>query len=320
MGKETVGLKLDSEIAQKFKDIQKEHGSAQEFVEILLNAHLERQVETDTDSPVHKEKVRVKKALADVERVVSGFLEIAASDKIQAKTEAQEKVTAALGELDQCKEVSENLKDLNKDHAIKIGEQKKIIAGLQESAESIQALKDAWEIEKTNLTNRLAELDQEAKEARELKKNLAGNEKELVAAQGKLALAEQQHDNDRAVIADGKSQLVKEGQRIETNKQNHKDEITELKKAHATEIAKKEQELFDLVDDHRKVNLQIRDENHGLVDAAKALVDELHTEKLACSEKMSEIKTAAAEEHGRLVAKVQLLENSLVNQKKLAKT
>jgi hypothetical protein len=49
----------------------------------LLNTHLEKQIETDTGSPVLKEKTRVKKALADVERVVAGFLEIAASDKIQ---------------------------------------------------------------------------------------------------------------------------------------------------------------------------------------------------------------------------------------------
>ncbi len=146
MGKETVSLKLDTEIAEEFRKMQKEHKSAQEFAEILLNDHKQRQIETDTDSPVRKEKIKVKKALADVERVVSSFLEIAADEKERAIKNAEiEKKAAAKKNTDLEKKIDEqnttiaNLEKKNQD--------------LKKSAEMFSELKTAWQKLEKNWKN-----------------------------------------------------------------------------------------------------------------------------------------------------------------------
>lgn len=149
--KETVGLKLNADTAVKFKEIQKEHTSAQEFIENMLSVYLEKKNETDMDSPVHKEKIKVKKALMDVERVVSAFLEIAASEKIKTietakieKKAAAEKITDLEKKLD---EQDTTLADLRKKYK-----------DLYESVETISELKSAWQELKQNWENEINNL------------------------------------------------------------------------------------------------------------------------------------------------------------------
>lgn len=215
MGKETVGLKLESDIAAKFKEHQKEHGSAQEYVEALIIAYVEKQAETDTGSPVHKEKVRVKKSLADIERVMVSFLELAADDKAKFRQEAEKKITAAQAEAADLKEVGQGLADTIKNLNQKNADLEKQVEEMHDAAENIKALKEAWETEKGNLTTHIAELDSEVQEARKLKsqvldleKTIGGNDKTISDLQGQSALAEQQHKNDQEIIASLKSQLA----------------------------------------------------------------------------------------------------------------
>lgn len=276
--KETVGVKLDSDLAQKFRELQKEHGTAQEFVEVLMTSYMERQVETDTTSPVHKEKVRVKKALADIERVMASFLELAADDKLKAKAEAEEKIVAAQSEIADLKETTTAQADTIKTLDQKNADLENQVATLQESAENIQALKKAWEIEKGNIATRITELDAEAQEARKLKsqvqdleKTIAGNEKQISDFQGQAALASQQHKNDQAIIKDVRNQLE------------------ESKSSLATSQDKLDQALADL----------------------QTAREELSAEQLACKDRELQLQQTHSTEKEELLARVGSLEKEL---------
>ncbi len=163
--KETVGLKLEAETAAKFKEIQKKHVSAQEFIENLLSVYLEKKIETNADSKVYREKNKVKKALASVERVVSAYLEIAASEKEEAVENAENEKKAAEKKIIELKkkidEQNTALNELKK----KYDEQTIFVKNLQESAETIlelktawQKLEDSWEREREALITQIAQL------------------------------------------------------------------------------------------------------------------------------------------------------------------
>jgi hypothetical protein len=301
MTKETVGLKLDADLAQKFQEIRKSYGSAQEFVEVLLNAHLEKQIETDTSSPVHKEKIRVKKALADIERVVTGFLEIAASEKIQAIEKANENAITAQETVIKLKKEAINQKESIGVLEKKTVEQEKIIAGLQESAENVRALKAAWGTEKENLTTKIAELGIETQEALKLKSKVMDLDKLLSESNGNHALSEQRHMSEQRIISDLKTRLADSIGNMKTGIQEIKQEHKEFL---ATLEAKHQQEISDL-----KKRLDQAESNFVNADNA------FNAEKLACAEKVAEIKTAAAKEHGRLTGIVSSLQNSLAEKR-----
>ena len=77
-----LSIRLSDELKEEFKVLSDQTGMKQEdFVATLLAAFKERQVEIDTGSPVYREKAKVTQALAQIERVVGGFLEIAHNDK-----------------------------------------------------------------------------------------------------------------------------------------------------------------------------------------------------------------------------------------------
>lgn len=295
MGKDTIGLKLDEELTQRFKEIRKNYGSAQEFVEVLLNSHLEKQIETDTSSPVHKEKTRVKKALADIERVVTGFLEIAASDKIQAIENAQRNAITAQETVSKLKEKSISQKESIGVLEKKTVEQEKIITGLQESAENVRALNAAWGTEKEDLKTKLAELERETGETLKLKIKAIDLENLLSDSNGSLALAEQRHLSEQESISDLKVRLTESTSNMKTGIQEIKQEH---KEALATLEAKHQQEISDF---KKKLNQAESD----FVTATNAF----NAEKLACAKKIAEIETTAAREHGRLTGIVSSLTN-----------
>lgn len=300
MAKETVGLKLDSEIAQKFKDNQKEYKTAQEFVEALLNTHLEKQIETDTDSPVHQEKMRVRKALADIDRVVGAFLEIASNDKTKAIEEATQKTAAAQTELAELREQTKVHKDALALMEAKATEQEKTITSLRESAESVHALKDAWSTEKRNLTTRLAELDTEAKEARKLKaqiieteKVLAGREKEFADLRGKLNLAEQQHNNNVSIIKDLKQQITEQKALFQSAQEEHKTSISSLKADYKEIITENKQAITNLQEELKQVRIDL-----------STAQDVLNTERLTNAQKELQLEKNFATEKEKLLEQV----------------
>ncbi len=264
MAKETLGLKVDSEIAAKFKEIQAGSGAAtaQDFIETLLAAHAKKQEDTDTSSPVYKEQVKVKQALASAERVLFAFLEIASNDKIQAQTQAQASVKAAQAETSQTKELFQAEKAEKEELKADIENLKKEISILKEKAESLTALKEAWAAKETawaekeaSFNARIGELDAEAKTARELAKKVVILEKQVSEKNHQLSLAE--------LSATG-----------------HKEKI---------------QTLENSIE-------QFKTDYEALKDKNDNLKENLTAEKIICVEKINAERTAAAQIKGELEA------------------
>lgn len=344
---ETMSLRVAPEVKAEFSETMKTlggTGTQGDFVSALLSIYKEYQVENNTDSPTQKEMTRVKKSLIDVERLVAATLDVASSDRTKAIDDAKIKITTAQIEVAELKEASKTQKESIAELEKKSGEQEKIIAGLRESAESVQALKDAWGIEKGNLSTKIAELDSEAKEARELKaqvsdlgKSLSRKERDLTDLQGKRALADQQHRNDQGAIADLKTQLVEEkqrqesakiehGQAIEALKHENKADIENLRAGHEVTIGNLKNDHMEALRERVKTIETLQGESANLANKLnqvradlQQVKENLSTEKLQAKEKELEIQKTNAEEHGRLVAQVEMLEKSLVELKKTSK-
>ena len=217
MAKETLGLKLAPEVAAKFKEIQvAAGGTAQDFIETLLAAHAKQQEDTNTASPVYKEQVKVRQALASVERVVGSYLELAAHDKVVAEEKARDAVEVAQAQVAELKDEIENGNTIIKDLKATNEDLTKTVTGLEEKAEALETLKAAW-VEKEALLNaRVTDLDAEAKQARELAGKVADLEKELVEKNFTLALAMQKMEGQAQEIQNAKDRLGKKDTRIET--------------------------------------------------------------------------------------------------------
>lgn len=173
MAKENFAVKLDSDLNAQLKQLQGEYNSGQEFGEALLLALKEQRLNTNTDSQVKAEQLRVRKALADVERLVAATLEIAASDKLKAEESAHATVEAAQAENRKLKEINQSQQAQISVLTDKTQEQAKQIKNLEQTAESVVSLKEAWAAKEQALTARLAELDSEAREAQQLKAQLS---------------------------------------------------------------------------------------------------------------------------------------------------
>ncbi len=315
MAKETVGLKLDSELAKKFKELQGvAGGTAQDFIEILLSAHAERQVDTDTASPIYKELVKVKQIFAQGERVVSSFLELAAHDKIEAEAKAQELVKDAQGKIVTLDETVILLENENKEYAAKLDEQSKSIVVLEDQAESVQALREAWAEKENTLNTRIAELDAEAKESRDLKIKILDLENLVLERNGdithfeqQIALATQKAESDQAIIADLKKshgfavadlkeQVIAESRRMDEAKQDYKDALEDLKGQQKIALEKLEKDHFNFVE-AKHLSDSERDEEHRQL--AESIQD--------LDKQLTETKVEAAETKGRLASMEALL-------------
>ena len=261
MAKETLGLKVDSEIAEQFKEFQAAAGgTAQDLLETLLSAYTQAQVDSDTASPVYKEQVKVRQAFAQAERVANAFLELAAADKITAGEQARNAVEAAQGkvlELDaKIKMDVEQIKNLQEENQGLV----KQIAGFEEKTESLETLKMAWTEKESTLNSRIAELDAEAKQARELTKRVTDLEKELAQKNSALALADQQTKHDQEALKDVKiglgearvetaelrKKLVTAQQDLNTEKLECSSRINEVEKRAAEEKGRLTGELVSI--------------------------------------------------------------------------
>jgi len=205
-----LSIRLSDEVKEEFKSLSEQTGMKQEdFVATLIATFKERQTETDTGSPVYKEKQKVDQALAQIQRVVVGFLEIAANDKEVSVTRAAEQVATAQGEVADLKELLNKGKDQQAELLLQKKELEEKVSALEGQAKSLQALQDAWTEKETSLNVRLADLDAEAKEARKLKTELADAATEVMRQKNLVALAEQKASTDKEALSDIKTRLQK---------------------------------------------------------------------------------------------------------------
>ncbi len=211
-----LSIRLSAELKEEFKTLSDQTGMKQEdFVATLLTAFKERQIETDTGSPVYREKAKVAQALSQIERVVGGFLEIAHNDKEIQVLKAQEQVEQFQTEV---AELKETLKE-NKLQHLEISQAKTTLeeklSALEEQAKSLKALQDAWTEKETALNGRIADLDTEAKEARRLKSKFAEAATEIMQQKNTIALAEQKAGADQKNITDIKTRYEKKDRALD---------------------------------------------------------------------------------------------------------
>jgi chromosome segregation ATPase len=233
-------LKLPPELKESFMGLRTEMGMNHiDYAEFLISLVKQSQVDGGTDSPVLKQQTEIEHLLSRVSRICSSTLELAVEKQISYKEETDKIVEVARGEVTELKtllaEQKERLEDLEKERI----KNKEIIAGPQDQTESVQALKDAWEIQKKDYIKRVDKLDKEASEAQELKKHvvdlenvLTSRKKTSMALQGKLALASQQHSNNRVAIENCQKQITELKQAADAIKVGHKTLIADLKGEH----------------------------------------------------------------------------------------
>ncbi|MGB3225210.1 MAG: hypothetical protein WBB23_20640 [Desulforhopalus sp.] len=241
-----LSIRLSDEVKDEFKALSEQTGMKQEdFVATLIATFKERQTDADTGSPVFREKQKVDQALAQVQRVVVGFLEIAHNDKEIAVSKAIEQVATAQGEATELKEALKKEKGLQEELLQAKTELEGKVSALEGQAKSLQALQDAWTEKETSLNARLADLDAEAKEARKLKTELAEAAAEVMQQKNLVALADQKAATNKEALADIKTRLQNMENALEQSRkdlQNVKDsnnqQLVVLTQAHAEEKGK----------------------------------------------------------------------------------
>ncbi len=238
-----LSIRLSDEVKEEFKSLSEQTGMKQEdFVATLIATFKERQTETDTGSPVFREKQKVDQALAQIQRVVVGFLEIAHNDKEIKVSKAQEQVEQAQDEVATLKDQLKESKVQQEELSQRKKELEEKVTGLEGQAKSLQALQDAWMEKETSLNARLADLDAEAKEARKLKSELADAATEVMQQKNLVALAEQKASTDKETLTDIKTRLQNLESALEQSRkelQNVKDsdnqQLVALTQKHAEE-------------------------------------------------------------------------------------
>jgi chromosome segregation ATPase len=211
-----LSVRVSEEVKEEFKRLSEQIGGTQDdFVATLLTAFKERQTETDTGSPVYRERAKVAEALSQIERVVVGFLEIAHNEKDNAISKAQDQVEQIQSELAELKEALKECKlESNETSQAKTALEEKL-SSLVEQAKSLKALQDAWTEKETALNSRIADLDTEAKEARQLKTELTEAATEIINQKNKVALAEQKSVADEKNLTEIKSRLQEKNKTLE---------------------------------------------------------------------------------------------------------
>jgi chromosome segregation protein len=238
-----LSIRLSDEVKEEFKSLSEQTGMKQEdFVATLIATFKERQTETDTGSPVFREKQKVDQALAQIQRVVVGFLEIAHNDKEIKVSKAQEQVEQAQDEVAALKDQLKESKVQQEELSQRKKELEEKVTSLEGQAKSLQALQDAWTEKEAFLNARLADLDAEAKEARKLKSELADAAAEVMQQKNLVALAEQKAATDKEALTDIKTRLQNLENALEQSRkdlQNVKDsdnqQLVALTQKHAEE-------------------------------------------------------------------------------------
>ena len=280
-----LSIRLSDEVKEEFKTLSDQTGMKQEdFVASLLTAFKERQADTDTGSPVYRERAKVDEALSQIQRVVVGFLEIAHNDKEVKVSKAPEQVEKTQTEIAELKEIlkEEKVKLFEVSETKASLEEK--LSSLEEQAKSLQALQDAWTEKETSLNARLADLDAEAKEARKLKTELAEAATKIVEQKNIIALAEQKSVATQETLTDIKTRLQKKDATLEQLR-------ADLQQAKDTA----NQQAVTLTQEHTK-------EKESILAQSKTDLQDI---KESINQKMVTLTQEHAEERGRLIAQLE---------------
>jgi chromosome segregation ATPase len=293
-----ISIRLSDEVRDEFKALSEQSGMKQEdFITTLIATYKERQTQTDTGSPVFREKQKVDQSLAQIQRVVVGFLEIAHNDKEVSITKAAEQVATARDEVTNLKELLNKSKDQQAEILLQKTELEEKVSALEGQAQSLQVLQEAWREKETSLNARLADLDAEAKEARKLKSELAEAAAEAMKQKNIVALAEQKASTDKEALVDIKTRLQNMENLLEKSR-------TDLQTAKDTA----NKELVVLTQKHA--------ESKGKLTAQIEFQTQKITELVALTQKHTEEKGNLTTKIDFQTQKIAELENQLVEKKK----
>ena len=295
-----LSIRLSDEVKEEFKSLSEQTGMKQEdFVATLLTAFKERQTETNTNSPVFRERAKVDQALSQVQRVVVGFLEIAHNDKEIAVVKAKEQVEQAQDEVATLKEQLKEGKILQEGLFQRKQELEEKVAGLEGQAKSLQALQDAWTEKETSLNARLADLDAEAKEARKLKSDLADAAAEIVQQKNLVALAEQKAVTDQKSLTEIKARL----QNLENVLEQSRTDLQTARDAASqkvVDLSRAEEKAIAYRESLEETKSRVKDLESAL-DTSRA---NLQAIKDTANKEVVALTQAHAEEKGNLTAQI----------------
>lgn len=238
-----LSIRLSDEVKEEFKILADQTGMKQEdFVATLLTSFKRERAETDTGSPVYRERAKVDEALSQIQRVVVGFLEIAHNDKEIKVLNAQEQVAQAQAEVAEMRALQKESRIQEEELYQYKQELEEKVDALEGQAKTLQVLQDAWTEKETALNARLADLDAEAKEARKLKAELAAAATEIMQQQNIVELAKQKASTDQETITGLKARLQKLDDTLEQSRTGHQtlkdtvnQQILKLTQSHAEE-------------------------------------------------------------------------------------
>ncbi len=286
-GTTTKAFRISEDLKTRIEEVQGPQGAV-EFWEKILSA-LSASAE-QAEKPATKEAETVRRALAQVEQVVLAALRLADETGSQALTEV-EKVKTAARRLDQ--EAQEQKKALEAElAAARDGYRKSAeeITRLQTQIESVADLKALWQEKETGHLERIAALDAEANEARQLKELLAKARAELAERDAKAK------DLEHALELQARDLSA-----ARTEAQSAQEVITEMKADLKSEREAARNALDGL---KTELDAQRKDHTQGLADlaAARAQVEGLRESTEALREEQQKDRQALEEErnvHGK---------------------
>lgn len=331
-------------IKQIFKLAEDQHMAVAEQIkqscdQAVAVAHAEVREAVDYVETVDQENADLKESLEFLGKEKTGLL----AEKGSLEKQVTELTFKGQNLQDEVKRKEKGLSDLQKIVANVEGQvvtqtnlvtkANNTIAGLQKEIDLMKKAAEKQDGLLKSATGQINNLQGEAKVAAQQ----ATNDKAIITdIKDRLASMSTEHQSEIESIKEGyrtsiaelkisqttavtdlKEQIAAESRRVDITRQDWKDDVADLKKSHEVELGKKDTKMFDLVDEHRTSNLQIRDENLRFAESVEKLTDELHTEKLSCAEKLSEIQTVAAEEKGLLAGELTSVKEQLGNQRLL---
>ncbi|GAB6061271.1 DUF7557 family protein [Desulfonatronum parangueonense] len=187
--KEAWSVKLDPDFKSRLSALASEHESGEEFVMSLVTAY-EQTKYSNVKAPSHARPLvgEIVRAFQSIIEQISASISVAEREREQAGKEIEEVKEAAKTQIQTANQVVTDLKTRLEastksviDGQKRIQELEEALKTAQDKTESIEALKLAWMEKETSLIARIAELDEEAKQARELDKKVVSLEKMLAA-------------------------------------------------------------------------------------------------------------------------------------------
>jgi len=318
---EMAGLKVPASLKQKFMALRGDMTHI-EYAEHLVSLVESDQVAGGTDSPVIKEQTEIELALAKVGRICNSTITLAAERSISYKEDADKIIEAARAEVTEFKVLVAGQKELLENLGKEKIETDKVVAGLQNQAESTSTLKEAWSEKEASLNGRIIKLDAEAQESRDLKeqiveleKALADMEKTLAAKDKDLSVAEQKLESEAERIIElniridnltknyeseaarirtqGRDALEVEVARnakaLEKAEEAQKKRIVDLKESHQTSIATEKEKTKAAVVDHQNYIVETNKNFESIMSGHQLAIEAMRSEHRLAIEDLKEL-------------------------------